>query len=47
MDILIYFIKFNFICLITPHTYLESIDLLEKVQLSFTRRLPGYLDLTI
>ena len=47
MDILIYFIKFNFIRLITPHTYLESIDLLEKVQLSFTRRLPGYLDLTI
>ena len=40
MDIRIYFIIFNFICLITPHTYLESIDLLEKVQSSFTRRLP-------
>ena len=24
-----------------PHTHLESIDLLEKVQLSFIRRLPG------
>ena len=24
------------------HTHLESIDLLEKVQLSFTRRLPGF-----
>ena len=24
-----------------PHTYLESINLLEKVQLSFTRCLPG------
>ena len=32
---------FKLICLITPHTYLESIDLIEKVQLSFTRRLPG------
>ena len=38
MDILIYFINFNFICVIT-HAHLESIDLLENVQRSFTCRL--------